>query len=167
MTDSWCILRTSGRLTLPLAEALEADGFKAWSPVEVQRHKRTRARKRVPIMPTFVFAEADRLPDLLEMAEAPAPKVGFSVFRHYERIPLIADDELRPLRRAEARAVPEEEWPTFERDQPVTVTEGPYGGVSGKVIRSRGEWALVLFGWHRVKISCFCLRAEVAKRLVA
>jgi hypothetical protein len=34
---TWCILRTAGRNTIPLVETLNADGFTAWTPIEVQR----------------------------------------------------------------------------------------------------------------------------------
>lgn len=156
--EGWIILRCAGRATLRLASALTGDGIEAWTPAEAKRFPGKRARRDVPVMPTFVFARAARLDDLLELAESPAAKIGFSVFRHYEKIPVVADAELDALRRFEARSAPPEQWPRYAPDAEVQAAQGPYTGLSGKVIRQKGEWALVMFGWHRVKISAFILQ---------
>lgn len=72
MSD-WCILRTAGRSTLPLAQSLGADGYDVWTPVETttRRVPRMNAKRtiRLPIMAGFVFARARHLVDLMQLAD--------------------------------------------------------------------------------------------------
>lgn len=156
--SGWCILRTSGRNTLPLAEALAEAGFEAWAPSEAKRAPRTKCVRMVAMMPTFVFAGADRLEELCRLADSPAQDVPFSVFRYLDKIPLIADAELAGLRRAERRGEVDAFGADFGPGDVVRATEGPYTGHSGTVARVKGDWSLVLFGWQRVKISTFVLQ---------
>lgn len=71
----WAILRTSGPSTLLLAKALREAGFDAWSPVEIQNRRRPRSKDRfereVAVMPSYVFVDADRLVELLQIASKP------------------------------------------------------------------------------------------------
>lgn len=71
MSD-WCILRCSGRHTMGLAESLAKDGFEVWTPIETVRIRvpRMNAKRevRLPIMPSYVFARARHLIDMLEMS---------------------------------------------------------------------------------------------------
>jgi hypothetical protein len=56
-------------------------------------------------MPTFVFARADRLGDLMRILRMPvSAHPGFSIFRHAGRIPVIADRDIESLHAAKDRA---------------------------------------------------------------
>jgi hypothetical protein len=108
----WCILRTSGPRTLALARSLAAAGFEAWTPQRTTRRVLRKGRKgerRVqvdaPILPTFVFARADRLSDLAFAAVDPSGSYPpFSIFRHGGRVPLVGGAEVAGLREEESRA---------------------------------------------------------------
>ena len=157
----WCILRTSGRQTLGLAETLAHDGFEVWTPSELQRYPgSSKARRPVPLLPTFVFANASHLWTLVEKADEPF--ADFSVFRYLDRFPVIADEDLMGLREAEKMAIPKAERPTFATGERVFATDLPYSGIPGTIIRCKGGDALVLFGWQRVKISTFKLKPNQA-----
>lgn len=163
MQEGWIILRCAGRSTLKLADSLAADGFEVWTPTETQRARGRRGKECVPIMPTFVFARVTdpkrQIRDFAELAEDPqSSRPAFSLFRYYDRTPVIGDAELAGLRDAETRAIPLDQRPSFETDAEVKATRGPYEGMSGKVERCKNGYALVLFGWHRVKISTFILQ---------
>ena len=152
----WCVLRCAGRMTLGLAETLETEGFTVWTPAELERFPGKRARRMVPLMPTFIFAAARHLWTLVEMADAPGS--DFSVFRYLDRFPVIADEDLKGLREAENEAVPKAERPAYAKGEFVQATDGAYSGLPGTIIRCRGGDALVLFGWQKVKISTFILK---------
>jgi transcription antitermination factor NusG len=168
--QDWLILRCAGRSTLPLAESLSRGGFQVWTPsaTQVRRVPRKNFRHNVtlPMMPSFVFARADRLVDLLDMANA--RKVhrhpSFTVFHYLDQIPLVADRDLEPLRMAEKRAVPVAKRPTFNRGQTVRVPTGAFEGLSGIVEKSDGKFTLVCFGHASVKISTFILEPTVDRR---
>lgn len=105
--DRWCILRTSGPRTVPLARALADAGFAAWTPTETRRVKT--AGKLIdrdqPIMPTFVFASDAHVVDLLIAAQDPRCRFpAFSMFRRGDRVPLIGGGEMRALQEAEELA---------------------------------------------------------------
>lgn len=91
----WCILRTGASRTLPLDASLEAAGFEVWDPVQTLSRRRGASRERVeypaPIMPAFVFAWADRRPELAQIAAQPfSDHPGFSVFRYLGAIEQVA-----------------------------------------------------------------------------
>jgi hypothetical protein len=166
---TWCILRCAGSRTLDLAAGLAAEGFQTWTPSEMKRNRRPRNQKPgpepVPIMPTFVFAGAGHLWTLVVRSEK--PNSDFSVFRHIDRFPIIADVDLQGLRDAEKEAIPKADRPAYGKGEDVVATDGPYSGLPGKVLRCRGGDALVLFGWQKVKISTFILRSDMPDRLQA
>lgn len=111
--NRWCILRTSGGQTLPLARSLSAAGFDAWTPARTVR-KTVRAKTptgarqfevELPILPTFVFARERDLAVLADAAvQSVSPHPNFSVFRHGGRIPLVSDGDVAGLRAEEQRA---------------------------------------------------------------
>ena len=164
-SQHWCVLRVGGGRTLVLATSLASAGYEVWTPSRTQNRMVPRSKVRreimVPIMPTFVFARADRLADLMVLAAAPVKEQpAFSVFRHYSKIPLIADGALEALRTAERRAVPAGKRLAFKAGANVRVPEGSFGGMSGVVEDSQGQFTLVCFpGWRvPVKIDTFLLR---------
>lgn len=160
MTAGWIILRTSGRCTMRLAETLAEDGFEVWTPIETKvlhvprmNSKRT---VRLPIMPSYVFARAHSLMDLIELAgmdvkprrraNQPAHS-GFSVMRWNERIPVIDDHHLQSLRSIEARRSPRQKAQPFAVGLSVRVKSegGSFAGMKGRVERSDSGDTLVCF----------------------
>jgi transcription antitermination factor NusG len=165
----WCILRTSGGRTLPLARSLVDADFEVWTPVETISRRRPRSKIKIdieaPIMPTFVFARAWHLPELLACASSPINEhPSFSVFHYAGKIPLVAEREVEGLRREEHRAmrrVQRTQRKDFAIGERVRVPEGPFAGMSGVVQQSDGKFALVGFaGTMRVKIATFLLDAD-------
>ena len=176
MTPAWIVLRTAGRSTLRLAETLAADGFEVWTPKRSVKVRKPRWNVHrdvtLPLMASFVFAADRHLEELLEMANREAaPRRGwrpahppFSVFHHFDRVPLVADADLRPLRDLEAApATPDELRDIFRPGEKVLVGQGIFGGMAGVVERSDGTFTLVRFGSRmRVKISTFVLKPILA-----
>lgn len=150
MTD-WCILRTGGSRTLQLSHSLAMAGFEVWSPVELQVRRnggaRTRTERMVAVMPTYVFARATHLPDLVEASLAPvSPHPDFSVFRFDDRYPLIDDRELSHLRAIERMAAVKKKPVVFETGTSVRAHDGPFEGLTGRVVEtSKGQFTLVAF----------------------
>lgn len=110
MGDRWCILRTSGAKTLPLAMRLVEAGFDAWTPRAlslIAATKRKPASERAaPIVPTFVFVRARQLDDLWRLHALPTSNLpGFHILQLGGRAPEIADASLTALRAEEARAL--------------------------------------------------------------
>lgn len=147
----WCILRTKGSSTLRLARSLNASGIRAWTPEEFQDRKSHKHGQRietaVAVMPTYVFALASHLIDLLAEADAPVSQhPSFSVFRYNERFPLIADVHLNGLRAIERKAAAENKPVIFPRGEEVRMPEGAFQGLTGQVVeQSKGKFTLVLF----------------------
>lgn len=165
----WCILRTSGGRTLPLAKSLAAAGLDVWTPVQTLTKRRGQARERIaydaPIMPTFVFARAHQLANLARIAAQPfSSHPDFSIFRHLGRVPLISDSEVAEARRVEERgrrAALVGTRKSFVVGQPVRVSEGPGAGLSGEVVANGdGKFVLVAFGAVRLKIGAWLLGTD-------
>lgn len=168
----WCILRTSPGRTLPLFRSLVEAGMDAWTPVEVLKRRRPRSKITLeidaPILPTFVFAPASHLQDLMRLAAAPTgPHPAFSVFRHLDRVPLIEAGQIEGIRAEEQRGrrkAQQAQRRTFAPGQGVSVPEGPFAGMSGIVQEGDGKFALVAFGDFKVKIATFLLEAEALEQ---
>lgn len=171
----WCVLRTSGGRTLALAKSLADAGLEAWTPSTKQERRRPRSKASMeidaPILPTFVFARASHLPDLLAAASSPVnPHPAFSVFRYCGKFPLIGDVEIAGLRGEEERGRVRRlrsTRRTFDRDASVRVPDGPFAGMSGVVRDCDGKYAMVSFngGWQ-VKIATFLLEADTIEQTV-
>lgn len=108
----WCILRTTGGRTLPVAASLAGAGFDVWTPVEITRRRvrkgptHVMVERSAPIAPTFVFGRAAHLMDFARIVAAPtSPHPPFSVFHWDGRVPLVADSALAVLRATEAEAM--------------------------------------------------------------
>ncbi|MFZ3484263.1 transcription termination/antitermination protein NusG [Sphingomonas sp. 3-13AW] len=166
---SWCILRTHGGRTMPLARSLADAGILAWTPVEHVRRRIPRSKEKerefrsVPYLPTYVFAPAADLGELrrLEVAtESGHP--AFSIFRHCGASVLVSEAEVASLRQREAESLRRMEQslaaqarhgrPLRERAEPydrgaeVAVEAGAFAGLSGTVQESDGRHTLLLFG---------------------
>lgn len=165
----WCILRTAGPRTLPLAASLAAAALDVWTPRQVITRRRGRLREKVeidtPMMPTFVFARARHLSSLATIIGMPiSPHPPFSLFRFDGRIPLVADRDIAHVREVEERAawVAAKKQPApFTAGQDVRVAEGAASGLSGIVETCDGQFALIAFGGNfRMKIATFLLRTD-------
>lgn len=166
----WCILRTSGPRTLKLAASLVGAGFDVWTPTMTAQRRKGRKRERVdcpaPITPTFVFARAAQLGDLIREASALAsPHPPFSVFRYRDRIPLLADRSLSALRSAEEQDRLKHLKAT-RRTVPagtsIKLTEGAFAGMTGIVEGGNGKEAVVNFGGgFVVSIATYLLESDV------
>jgi hypothetical protein len=94
--------------------SLREANIDVWSPAKPIR-KAIRAKTpsgtrmieaEVPILPTFVFANADALHALGELAALViSPHPAFSIFRYGGRIPIVGDAEVSGLRDEEARTI--------------------------------------------------------------
>ena len=164
MTD-WCILRTRGSNTLRLARSLGHSGFEAWTPTEIQvkRHPKTRERSEtiIAVMPTYVFATAEHLLDLVNQSQA--PDAEFSVFRWNDRFPIIADLDLRHLRQIEREAAAKCKPVQYGTGQQVRVPDGPYQGLTGQVVEtSKGRFTLVAFPGFNIPVKFASWKLEAA-----
>jgi len=155
----WCVLRMAGPRTLLVAESLGEAGFEVWTPVEMRRHHRRAGKKgtvtkKLPIMPTFVFAHNRHQDDLAAITRMPvSPHPPFSLFQYLDRIVTVRDSELQRLRDVEIRALPKPKQPTLPVGTKVKPEQGPYTGLSGEVVASKNGICLVFFGgWMTVEI---------------
>ena len=189
MSD-WIILRTSGRFTLRLAETLSEDGIEAWTPVETRNIRIPRANVRrtvqLPIMPSYVFARAHNLIDLIQLsALRPIPRrlscrpgdrteewrpfhADFSIMHYHDRIPVISDHHLQSLRTIEAKRAPRKKADPLPPGLSVRVKQegGSFAGMRGKVERSDEGTTLVCFDNRlTVKISTSLLFADEIQHL--
>jgi hypothetical protein len=175
---SWCILRMASADTVRLVEALDGIGLGVWTPIERKVIRRPRRRaspdKAVPMMPSYAFGHVDDLNELLCLSRSFMPDhPPFSVMHHRGGIPLIADDELVPLREEEGRlhTVFErfrrkgQKGPSYAKGTHVRLTEGPFEGLPGIVEGEQGQFTLVSFsGFHRpLKISSLLLIGDMAE----
>jgi hypothetical protein len=161
--DDWFILRTAGRSTLVLANSLAEDGFDVWTPSRTQiiRVPRMNVRReiRLPLLPSFIFARSPHLHELLRLAQmeekprrdpnggrlSRAAHRDFSVFHYLDRIPMVADAALDPIREKERQAIPRKDAPRFDRGAKVRVKSGAFEGLKGRVERCKSGYALVIF----------------------
>lgn len=154
----WCILRTAGPRTLPLASSLDAAGIEAWTPIEMVKRriprKPGRVEKAAPLLPTFVFVPEVHLSDLWRISRMiVSPHPAFAFFRHNGAVPLIAQREVDKLRVLENRMTPKRRRPTMAIGAEVIPTDGAFAGMTGVVVESDGKATLVAFGgWMNLKI---------------
>ena len=148
----WLILRCAGRHTMSLAASLAEDGFEVWTPVETRliQIPRVNVKRevRLPIMPTYVFARAEHLIDLIQLADmtikprrGPGLRqrahAGFSVLKAFGRIPVVADAHLTALRRLEQKLTPIKRAAyAFPKNAKARVSQGIGQGLVGVVVRS-------------------------------
>lgn len=155
----WCVLRTSGRLTVPVSRKLRREGFEVWTPIERRRNARGNVR-RIPVMPSFMFAPESHLGSLFELAER---SELFSVFCEAERVPLIEEGQIRRLRVALLPPRKKPKQDVFEPGDKVRAPEGICSGLSGQVVWSNEKWTLVCFGGAiDLQISTFKLKPTSA-----
>jgi transcription antitermination factor NusG len=149
-----------------LAEALLADGFDVWTPIETRMvrvpRKNVKREVRLPIMPSYVFANSAHLVDLMLMEKAGISRTDFSVMRAFGQIPMVPDAHLNALRRIEAKRTPRRKAKSnFIPGVIVKVGGGSFGGMTGRVERSDEGYTLVCFNErYSVKVPTLLLQAE-------
>lgn len=158
----WCVLKCAGPSTLSLIRSLSREGYEVWTPVEMRTRRVVRAnvKRRIEsaMMPGYIFARSDRLPDLLMLAKDPTSEHrGFSVFRERDRCPLIADEALAPLRLEERKVQPAPEG--LKVDDEVRLTDGAYAGLRGTVVKGGSKFAMIRIpGFHTpLKVAAYYL----------
>lgn len=157
---AWCILRTAPSRTLPLAAALTEAGYLAWTPHEtrVVRALRCRVRKEVaaPMTPTIVFADYERVPELVAISRMPPSQSmglpSFGVFRYLDAYPRVADRALDALRMAEQRGRPRDQVRTFRSGDEVKFADAGFEGLSGIVRGIAGRYMLVDFPGFNIPV---------------
>lgn len=171
----WCILRCSGVSTLRLADSLVSSGIEAWTPREEIR-KLVRGKCEwvaTPMFPSFVFAQAGKLSELLELTRSPSPSYmawdselrrmvmrGHPFFRlfhigdDYRSIP---DSELDPVRRIEGRRnrKPRGKPKTYVAGDKVRLTVGAYEGLRGVVAGVKGKMVDVQFPGSKLEFQFY------------
>lgn len=160
MGGMWCVLRTSGPNTLPLARSLGEAGYEVWTPIERQvkrlPRKKVEVERESPIMPTYVFASADDLLELVNLSLSPLNNHrAFSVFRYLNKYPLIADSSLEALRGEESRralASRKRKKVVLAKGATVRIEEGAFAGMSGVVETSKGKFTLVCFPGYSMPV---------------
>jgi len=167
--DRWCILRTTGARTIPLARSLMAAGIEAWTPVKTIEVREGRARRRaskdLAIAPTFVFARGCHLHDLGLICQLfVSPHPAFSIFRYAGRVPLVSDTEIKGLRAEEERGwvkALRAERHAFAKGQRLAMPEGAFFGMTGVVESSDGKSVVVdLGGNFVVKVEAWHVREQ-------
>lgn len=157
VSQRWCILRTTGPRTLPLARSLTDGGFEVWTPTAPKLSERAGVdRVEQPIAPTFVFAKAQHTIDLLAVSRDPASRhPSFSVFRRLNRVPFIGPAGMAGLRDAQATAEAEfvalTEKQTREEMRRERVAQLQRDRARRKALRSQPLGALGLGTWVEVQ----------------
>jgi hypothetical protein len=173
--EQWCILRTSGRQTLKLADTLGEDGFEVWTPQETRRiripRKNVRREITLPIMPSYVFARARHRIDLLEMERMEVkPRRGhgfgrpahprFNVMRHAGQLVAIEDRHLNALRQIEHKAELDrirlkttEPFPVGVRVRVKPGTHDAWSGMVARVVKSDAGISTVVFHGTRLDVA--------------
>jgi transcription antitermination factor NusG len=161
--ERWCVLRCSNTKTLELAASLADAGFDAWSPAETIQRRARRGTKpetlTVPLTPSFVFARADRVADLLDLAHSPAlnyrvwdPELKrmvtrghpyFRVFYYLGEIATVPDHQLEPLRSLERKRKPKPVTRTMAQGERIRLAEAGFEGLWGTVLTSRKNYTRV------------------------
>ena len=171
---AWCILRTAGPRTLPLAASLATTGLDVWTPVRMERRagrgkqRKVEVERTLSITPTFVFARAEHVAELMRIRALPvSPHPAFSIFHYRDRIPLVADASLAPLHAEEDRhrlAHLKKTRRKVDAGSAVRLAEGPFAGMTGIVEGSSGKEALVNFGGgFVVSIASYLLGTDVVQ----
>ena len=170
MRDSanlWAVLRCAGPSTLPLATSLA--GFDVWTPTEIVTKRVPRANVKrkltLALLPSYLFAPARYITDLLELAAKPIHEhKDFHVWHTRQGIPLIADESLEPLRLAERKRKPLER--SLTPGEKVRLLDGGFEGLNGVIESARGEWAMVAIPGFRMplKVATYHLLREGERR---
>ena len=173
----WFILRMAASDTLKLHDHLSRRGFRVWTPIDRKFGRRPRSRreydKTFPLLPTYVFADASRLDDILLLANVEYPDhPRFRIMQADGGIPLISDIALEALQFEEDRRhaiytklkIRNTKAPVIPVDTDVRFGEGPFAGLPGVVVGREGSYTLVDFDAfpQPIKVSSLLLVQNVA-----
>lgn len=160
---SWNILRCAPGSTRRLAESLCEASFEAWTPVEtVLRRSRAGVKPepiRVPITPSYVFAKAEHLLELLALSRSPSLNYQiwdrekhkmvtkghphFRLFRHMGEIAAFPDRQLNALRNLERKRTPKPETKALAAGERVRLLEAGFEGLWATVESSKKTYTRV------------------------
>ena len=167
--QSWCVVRTQASQTLALAASLKEVGFAVWTPTETQQRRARRHHPAqdivLPLMPGVVFADWDRLDELITLGRSAMPYLhwdaalrrhvskGMQHFRILQmagatdtmRYARVSDRQLAGLRQAEARGQVAVKRRTLRKGAAVRLSEGAFEGLRGTVESVKGQFAHVRF----------------------
>ncbi len=143
--------------TLKVATSLREAGIEIWTPVVIHKRRapRTKAVTSVerPIAPTFAFAAAEHIEQLLAIRRDPlSPHPAFSLLHHRGDVVRIKDSDLAGLRAAQvdeqrkAGSLGKQRPAAIEVGVGVRMDEGPFAGMSGIVTSSDGRRTYLNFG---------------------
>lgn len=161
---------------MKLASSLGASGIDAWTPIGISAKRKGPARDRVEepvaMLPTWVFARAEHIGELHRICGLfTSPHPAFSIFRYYDRVPLITDRDISSLRAAEdevALARRKRERRVIPIGSSIRLNEGAFAGLSGIVEQSDGKTAIVAFGDRfRVEIATWLLPQDLLEASVS
>ena len=137
----WYACYTRARAEKQVAKTLEQRGFESYLPL-VPRQRQWKDRKKVvpfPLFPSYVFGHFT-LRDVHSILTTPGVS---TIVRTRGQPTPIADEELDNVRRFAAAVastgLEPDPRPLIQEGQRVRVTEGPFEGVEGIVIESRGR----------------------------
>jgi transcription antitermination factor NusG len=142
----WYACYTRARAEKQVARTLEQRGIESYLPV-IPRERQWKDRKKLvefPLFPSYVFGRF-RLLDVHAVLTTP----GVSTIVRARGIPTAIDEEelenvRRFVRALATTGVEPEARPLVEEGQRVQVVEGPFAGVEGVVIESRGRKRVIV-----------------------
>jgi transcription antitermination factor NusG len=141
--------------------SLTKAGFECWTPVETVTREvvkfNVKRKIEVAMIPSYVFARADRLLDLIALANDPGREHReFRVFKQSDRFPLIADETLAPIRAIEQRRKPRGKVATVKVGAKVRLNERGFEGLDGVVQSVSNKHAMVQFVGFPVPVKIGC-----------
>jgi transcription antitermination factor NusG len=141
--------------------SLTKAGFECWTPSETVTRKVPSAHVKRKIeqamLPTYVFALADRLLDLIHLANTPGREHrDFRVFKQNDRFPLIADATLAPIRSIEHKRKPRGKVKAIPVGAKVRLADGGFAGLDGVVQSVSNKYAMVKFVGFPVPVKIGC-----------
>jgi hypothetical protein len=114
-----------------------------------------------------VFVPANELPELLRIRAMPiSPHPNFTVLRHFDRIPVVSEDGLAPLRAAEERfrlSLLKATRFRVEAGTSVHMKTGPMAGMVGVVERGTDKEMVVNFNGFVVSIASYIVGTDAVQ----
>jgi transcription antitermination factor NusG len=141
-SEQWFALQVNPRHEKAVYRTLQARSYESVLPVYRTRHiYGARVREyELPLFPGYVFCRfsLESRSSVLQLPSV-AQVLGFG------GVPAaINDAEIESLRAACRARVPMKPWPYVEVGETVQIKEGPFAGISGKVVQARKASHLVL-----------------------
>jgi transcription antitermination factor NusG len=140
-SERWYALHVSPNCENVVSIRLRETGITEYLPLVPQPECPSRSPSaRRPLFPGYVFCCHDltcgrklyTIPGIIRI-------VGYG-----KRPVAIEDDEIEAIRRIVDSRLPIQSWPYLQPGDNVRVTDGPFAGISGVVLRSQGKKKLVV-----------------------